>query len=87
MAHGKASANRPKRRTAVPGFQDVSRLKRVAEVTTFRNDLRQAELRRNYELELGNIRSALYGRLSPGVTHRLHNRRDEVERLFAESLH
>ena len=71
---------------AVPGYSDMTRVKRMAEVQTFRNDLRQAEMRRNHLLELGNIRSALYGKLSPGVQHRLHNRRDEVEALFLEAL-
>ena len=72
--------------TVVPGYNEMTRVKRMAEVQTFRNDLRRAEMRRNHVLELGNIRSALFGRLSPGVQHRLHDRRDEVEALFLETL-
>lgn len=64
----------------------MTRVKRMAEVQTFRNDLRQAEMRRNYLLEMGNIRSALFGKLSPGVLHRLHDRRGEVEAMFLETL-
>ena len=73
-------------RRAVPGFQDMQRVKRVAEVAGVRKDLRDAEMRRNYALELGSIRSALFGKLAPGVQHRLHNRREEVEQLFLNSL-
>ena len=83
MAYGKkkVTLKRP-----VPGYSDMTRVKRMAEVQTLREDLRQAERRRNHLLELGNIRSALFGKLSPGVQHRLHNRRDEVEAMFLGSL-
>ena len=76
----------PTTRRAVPGFQDMQRVKRAAEVVRFRKDLRDAEMRRNYALELGNIHSALFGKITPGVQHPLHNRREEVERLFLNSL-
>ena len=76
----------PTTRRAVPGYQGMQRVKRAAEVAGFRKDLLGAEMRRNYELELGSIRSALFGRLAPGVQHRLHNRREEVEQLFLNSL-
>lgn len=84
MAYGMKNVMKFKR--PVPGYSDMTRVKRMAEVQTFREDLRQAENRRNHLLELGNIRSALFGKLSPGVQHRLHNRRDEIEAMFLGSL-
>ena len=69
-----------------PGFKQMTRAKRTAEVMEFREDLRRAEVRRNYLLEMGNIRSALFDKQSPGVQHRLHNRRDELESMLLDSL-
>ena len=70
----------------IPGYDKMVRAKRMAEVQMFREDLRQAELRRNYMLELGNIRSALYGNLSPGVQHPLHSRRDENKAVVLKAI-
>ena len=70
----------------IPGYEKMVRAKRMAEVQMFREDLRQAELRRNYMLELGNIRSALYGNLSPGVQHPLHSRRDENKAVVLKAI-
>ena len=70
----------------IPGYDKMICTKRMAEVQMFREDLRQAEMRRNYMLELGNIRSALYGNLSPGVQHPLHSRRDENKAVVLKSI-
>ena len=70
----------------IPGYGKMVRAKRMAEVQMFRDDLRQAEMRRNYMLELGNIRSALYGNLSPGVQHPLHSRRDENKAVVLKAI-
>ena len=87
MAYGKKGGLKTKRkRIPVPGYSDMIRAKRMAEVQTFREDLRQAEIRRNHLLELGNIRSALCGKLSPTVQHPLHNRRDENAAMFLDTL-
>ena len=76
-----------KRKTIpIPGYDKMIRAKRMAEVQMFREDLRQAEMRRNYMLELGNIRSALYGNLSPGVQHPLHSRRDENKAVVLKAI-
>ena len=84
----KLKKKRPASETSVPipGYDKMIRAKRMAEVQMFREDLRQAEMRRNYMLELGNIRSALYGNLSPGVQHPLHSRRDENKAVVLKSI-
>ena len=84
MAYGKKVKRR--KTIPIPGYDKMVRAKRMAEVQMFREDLRQAELRRNYMLELGNIRSALYGNLSPGVQHPLHSRRDENKAVVLKSI-
>ena len=84
MAYGKKK--RRKVMTSIPSYDKMIRAKRLAEVNMFREDLRQAEARRDYLLELGNIRSALYGNLSPGVQHPLHARRDENRRVALKGL-
>ena len=78
MAYGKKMKRR--KTIPIPGYE------KMAEVQMFREDLRQAEMRRNYMLELGNIRSALYGNLSPGVQHPLHSRRDENKAVVLKAL-
>ena len=75
-----------KKSVPIPGYDKMIRAKRMAEVQMFREDLRQAEMRRNYMLELGNIRSALYGNLSPGVQHPLHSRRDENKAVVLKAI-
>ena len=75
-----------RKRPPLPGYNEMTRVKRMAEVKTLREDLRQAEMRRNYLLELGNIRSEMYGKLSPGVQHPLHDRRNEVVNKVLETL-
>ena len=84
MAYGKKVKRR--KTIPIPGYEKMVRAKRMAEVQMFREDLRQAELRRNYMLELGNIRSALYGNLSPGVQHPLHSRRDENKAAVLKAI-
>ena len=69
MAYGKKMKKRET--ISIPGYEKMIRAKRMAEVQMSRDDLRQEELRRNYMLELGYIRSALYGNLAPGVQHPL----------------
>ena len=44
---------KPVEAVPIPGYDKMIRAKRMAEVQMFREDLRQAELRRNYTLELG----------------------------------
>ena len=85
MAYGKPK-HRKRKQLPVPGYDKMVRAKRMAEVQLFRDDLRQAEMRRNYLLELGNIRSALYGNLAPGVQHPLRSRRDENKALVLKNL-
>ena len=84
MAYGKKVKKR--KTIPIPGYDKMIRAKRMAEVQMFREDLRQAEMRRNYMLELGNIRSALYGNLSPGVQHPLHSRRDENKAVVLKAI-
>ena len=84
MAYGKKVKRR--KTIPIPGYDKMVRAKRMAEVQMFREDLRQAELRRNYMLELGNLRSALYGNLSPGVQHPLHSRRDENKAVVLKAI-
>ncbi len=94
MSKNRAPTGRLGLGTRAPGAQNGSehpykrmvRVKRQAGVNAFRDNLRASELRRNHALELGNIRSALYGNLPDLVRHRLHDREEEVERLLTQSL-
>ena len=54
--------------------------------TNFMNDMKAMERRRAYRLQLAQVNSMLYDKLSPGMRENLGHRRKRLEAKMKETL-
>ena len=54
--------------------------------TNFMNELREAERKRLYRLQLAEVHSMLYDKLTPGMRENLGHRRKELEKKVKQHL-
>ena len=66
--------------------QAIKRAQDRATRTAFQNELREMERRRLYRLQLAQVHSMLYDKLTPGMRESLRHRRDQLKARLKDHL-
>ena len=64
----------------------IKRAQDRATHTNFQNDMKAMERRRMYRLQLAQVESMLYDKLTPGMRANLGHRRKKLEERIKETL-
>ena len=64
----------------------IKRARERVSHTNFMNELREAERKRLYRLQLAEVHSMLYDKLTPGMRENLGHRRKELEKKVKQHL-